>query len=73
MQSRRVSMIEAGTSAIAGCVLSMITNYIVLPHYGMRVSLIDNVILTGIFTAVSFLKSYGIRRLFANLRERRSK
>lgn len=70
MQSRRVSMIEAGTSAIAGCVLSMITNYIVLPHYGMRVSLIDNVSLTGIFTAVSFLKSYGIRRLFANLRKK---
>lgn len=62
-------MIEAGTSAIAGCVLSMITNYIVLPRYGMRVSLIDNVSLTGIFTVVSFAKSYCVRRAFANLRE----
>lgn len=69
MQSRRVSMIEAGTSAIAGCVLGMVTNYIVLPRYGMRVSLIDNVSLTGIFTAVSFAKSYCVRRVFANLRE----
>ncbi|QTO46349.1 DUF7220 family protein [Burkholderia latens] len=62
-------MIEAGTSAIAGCVLGMITNYIVLPRYGMRVSLIDNVSLTGIFTVVSFAKSYAVRRIFANLRE----
>lgn len=73
MQSRRVSMIEAGTSAIAGCLLSMITNYIVLPHYGMRVSLLDNISLTGIFTAVSFAKSYCVRRTFANLREWRKR
>ncbi|WP_129112324.1 DUF7220 family protein [Burkholderia pseudomallei] len=63
-------MIEAGTSAIAGCVLSMITNYIVLPRYGMRVSLIDNVSLTGIFTVVSFAKSYAVRRAFSNLKGR---
>lgn len=69
MQSRRVSVIEAATSAIAGCILSMITNYIVLAHYGMRVSLVDNISLTGIFTAVSFLKSYTVRRCFANFRE----
>lgn len=62
-------MIEAGTSAIAGCVLSMVTNYIVLPHYGMRVSLIDNISLTGIFTVVSFLKSYSVRRFFAAWRK----
>lgn len=71
MQSRRVSMIEAGTSAIAGCLLSMITNYIVLPHYGMRVSLLDNISLTGIFTAVSFAKSYAVRRAFSNLKGRK--
>lgn len=62
-------MIEAATSAIAGCMLSMVTNYIVLPHYGMSVSLLDNISLTGIFTAVSFFKSYAVRRVFANLRE----
>lgn len=73
MQSRRVSMIEAGMSAIAGCVLSMITNYIVLPHYGMRVNLIDNVALTAIYTAISFARSYSVRRFFANFRERRKK
>ncbi|UIY58127.1 DUF7220 family protein [Burkholderia cepacia] len=62
-------MIEAATSAIAGCMLSMVTNYIVLPHYGMRVSLIDNISLTGIYTAVSFFKGYAVRRGFERFRE----
>ena len=66
-------MIEGATSAIAGCVLGMVTNYIVLPPYGMRVSLIENISLTGIFTAVSFAKSYCVRRGFERFREWRKK
>lgn len=71
MQSRRASVIEAATSTIVGCIVGMVTNYIVMPYYGVHMGLADNVSLTGIFTAVSFLKSYGIRRLFANLRRKR--
>lgn len=64
-------MFEAATSAIAGCVVGIATNYVVLPYYGMHVGLVDNVSLTGIFTVVSFVKSYAVRRSFATWRKRR--
>ena len=71
MQSRRASVIEAATSTAIGCLVSLITNHIFLPHYGMRVSLADNVALTGIYTAASFVRSYCVRRSFANWKGRR--
>lgn len=73
MQSRRASICEAATSTAIGCLINMVTNYVVLPHYGVRVSLVDNVALTAIYTAISFARSYGVRRFFANFRERRGK
>ncbi|VWB07657.1 hypothetical protein BLA6863_00179 [Burkholderia lata] len=66
-------MFEAATSAIAGCIVGIATNYIVLPYYGMHVGLADNMSLTGIFTVVSFLKSYACRRFFNRIREQRRK
>jgi len=65
-------MFEAATSAIAGCIVGIATNYVVLPYYGMHVGLADNMSLTGIFTVVSFLKSYAVRRGFATWRQRRN-
>ncbi|WP_036054363.1 DUF7220 family protein [Burkholderia gladioli] len=70
MQSRRASICEAATSTAIGCLINMVTNYVVLPHYGMRISMADNFALTAIYTAISFARSYGVRRLFANIRER---
>ena len=64
MQSRRASVIEAATSTIVGCIVGMVTNYIVMPYYGMHMGLADNMSLTGIFTVVSFMKSYACRRFF---------
>ncbi|KWN80847.1 hypothetical protein WM24_23715 [Burkholderia ubonensis] len=69
MQSRRASVIEAATSTIVGCIVGLVTNYIVMPYYGMHIGLMDNVSLTGIFTVVSFIKSYSVRRLFAAWRK----
>jgi hypothetical protein len=62
-------MFEAATSAIAGCIVGIATNYVVLPYYNVHVGLADNVSLTGIFTMVSFAKSYCVRRAFANFKE----
>ena len=56
MQSRRASVIEAATSTGIGMLVNLIANYVVLPRFGMRVSLVDNVALTGIYTVVSFLR-----------------
>lgn len=64
MQSRRASVIEAATSTIVGCIVGMVTNFIVMPYYGLHMGLADNVSLTGIFTVVSFAKSYAVRRFF---------
>ncbi|RQR87699.1 hypothetical protein DIE09_06510 [Burkholderia sp. Bp9010] len=72
MQSRRASVIEAATSTIVGCVAGLVTNYLVMPHYGVHIGLMDNVSLTGIFTMVSFVKSYVVRRSFANFRGMKS-
>lgn len=57
-------MFEAATSTAIGCAVNLIANLIVLPRFGVRVGIVDNLALTAIYTAISFVRSYGCRRYF---------
>ncbi len=66
-QSNRASGIEAVTSTAAGFLLALITTAVVFPHYGLHVSHGQNFQITGIFTAVSVVRGYIVRRVFNHM------
>ncbi|HBG98590.1 MAG: hypothetical protein JKP98_13335 [Rhodobacteraceae bacterium] len=67
-QSRRMSMIEAITNVALGYALAVITQIIVFPSFGLHPSPGENLALGGIFTAISLVRGYALRRLFERWR-----
>jgi hypothetical protein len=63
-QSKKESLIEVVTSTLIGMLVSIITQMIVFPIYGMEVNLFQNFQITVIFTVVSIIRSYFVRRVF---------
>jgi H2-forming N5,N10-methylenetetrahydromethanopterin dehydrogenase-like enzyme len=63
-QSKKGSLIEAMSSLLVGMVISALLNYYVLPLIGVPVSGSQNVMMIILFTSTSFVRSYGMRRLF---------
>ncbi|MCC5956939.1 MAG: hypothetical protein JJU07_12615 [Natronohydrobacter sp.] len=63
-QSRRMSLIEAVSNVAVGYVLAVVTQIVVLPLFGLHPSLGENMALGAIFTAISLIRGYALRRLF---------
>ncbi len=64
MQSRRTSAIEACTNVVIGWLVALGTQLVAFPVVGLQVGLSQNLTLSGIFTAVSLVRAYAIRRVF---------
>ena len=67
MQSKRESMIETLTSVFVGWIIGVILNMLVLPLFDYDVNLTDGVLISIIFTAVSVVRSYVVRRFFNSM------
>ena len=63
-QSRRHSIFESIINVIVGFSINMALNFTVFPLFGWRISLEQNVVLGLIFTVISIIRSYTLRRLF---------
>ena len=70
MQSKRESMIESLTSTTIGIIIGIVLNLTILPIFGYPVSWSDSLWISVIFTIVSIIRSYVIRRFF-NSKERK--
>ena len=66
-QSRRLSLIEAVTNVAVGYVLAVITQIVVFPWFGIHPSLGENLALGLVFTVMSLVRGYALRRLFTRL------
>ena len=64
MQTKKWSMIETLVSVGIGWIIGVILNMLVLPLFDYDVSLTDGVLISIIFTAVSVVRSYVVRRFF---------
>jgi hypothetical protein len=62
-QSRRMSLIEAITNVAVGYALAVASQIVVFPWFGVQASLGENLALGGVFTGISLLRSYALRRL----------
>lgn len=63
-RTRIDSFMEAATNTGIGFFLSLVVTVMVFRAYGLPTSLGQNAAITGIFTAVSVLRSYALRRIF---------
>ena len=64
MQTKKQSLLETLTSVFVGWLIGVILNMLVLPLFDYDVNLTDGVLISIIFTAVSVIRSYIIRRWF---------
>ena len=64
MQSKKQSLIESLTSTTIGIIIGVVLNLTILPIFGYPVSWSDSLWISVIFTIVSIIRSYVIRRFF---------
>lgn len=64
MQSRLGSLMESLTNIAIGITIGFLSNIIVLPAFGYDVTLADGAMISVVFTAISLVRSYVIRRLY---------
>jgi len=70
-QSRRMSFLESLTNVAVGYGVAVTAQIAVFPMFGLEVSLSDNLVIGAIFTAISILRSYTLRRIFEEIRVRK--
>lgn len=67
MQSRLASLAESLTNVTIGYLVSVLTSIIVLPLFGVTLSIAENAQLSLVYTVVSIARSYAVRRAFNKL------
>ena len=64
MQSKRGSLIETCTGTAIGYSVAVLTQLIVLPMFDLHVTFGENLVIAAVFTIVSLIRGYWVRRLF---------
>jgi hypothetical protein len=64
MQSRAMSLVEAVANVVVGFAVAVLAQMLVFPLFGLRASLDQNLGIGAIFTVVSLVRSYALRRVF---------
>jgi hypothetical protein len=67
-QSRLMSLVEATTNVIVGYGVAVVTQILIFPIFGLQTTLGQNLAMGGIFTIVSLIRSFLLRRLFEAVR-----
>ncbi len=69
-QSRRMSLVEALANVAVGYAVAVATQIAVFPHFGLETTMSENLAIGVIFTVVSIVRSYSLRRVFEIIRMR---
>lgn len=67
MQLKKHSLIESITNVIVGYGVALLSQIIIFPIFGIKVTIRDNVLIGLFFTVVSIIRSYALRRIFNKL------
>lgn len=63
-QSRRGSLLESLVNILVGASINYAANLLIFPLFGWHLSAQDNVLMVVIYTGISLVRSYGLRRFF---------
>lgn len=67
MQTRTQSLVESTINVSIGYGVALAAQIAVFPMFGIRIEMIDNLLIGAIFTAISIARSYAVRRIFNHL------
>jgi len=67
-QTRRGSLVEAGANITVGFGVNYVANLLIFPLFGMHISPSHNLLLGAIYTCISLVRSYVLRRWFNGLK-----
>ncbi len=70
-QSRTMALIEAITNVVVGYALAVATQILVFPVFGWQPNLQANLSIALLFSLVSLVRSYLMRRMFGHLDEKK--
>lgn len=69
-QSRLMSLFESVTGIVVGFGLAIVAQILILPAYGLNLPMRDNLRIALVFTVISLLRGYVLRRVFVWMGER---
>jgi hypothetical protein len=69
MQSRRNSALEAVANVLIGYAVAIAAQMAIFPLFGICVPPSEHLAIGGLFTVVSLVRSYVLRRVFNRIRE----
>lgn len=69
-QTRKGSLVESLANVLVGYGVAIAAQVAVFPLFGIHIGLADNVAIGAIFTVVSIVRSFVLRRVFEELRIR---
>ena len=64
MQTKKMSLIETIVGVAIGYIVALLSQIVVFPLFDIEVSLTDNLLIGLLFTVISIIRGYYIRRLF---------
>ncbi|WP_243032886.1 DUF7220 family protein [Vibrio cincinnatiensis] len=64
MQSKKHSFIESVTNVLVGYWVSVLSQLLIFPLFGVHLRIEENLLISFYFTLISIVRSYSIRRLF---------
>ena len=67
-QSRLMSLVEAVANVIVGYGVAVVTQILIFPIFGLHTTLAQNLQMGLLFTGVSIIRSFLLRRLFEAIR-----
>jgi hypothetical protein len=65
-----MSLLEAIANVAVGFGVAVLAQIVVFALFGLDVPFTDNILIGAIFTGVSIVRSYAVRRLFEPIRNR---
>jgi hypothetical protein len=65
-----MSAVEAVTNVAVGFAVAVLTQALVFPVFGLQATMGEHLAIGAVFTAVSLVRSYALRRLFEAIRVR---
>ena len=71
-QTRAMSLVESIANVLVGYGVAVMTQILVFPLFGWQASVQDNLMIGLIFTGVSLVRSFALRRVFESIRVRQS-
>ena len=69
-QFRTMSLVESIANVVIGYSVAVVAQVLIFPAFGLQTTLAQNLEIGAIFTVVSIVRSFGLRRLFEAVRVR---